>query len=69
MISIQKLEKAIHSNFVVDHLEVKDISSGCGESYSVLLVSEVSYEAKTTSSLHLITSRTLKARTLFRDIG
>lgn len=42
MISIAKLEKAIHSKFIVDHVEIEDISSGCGESYFVLLVSEVS---------------------------
>lgn len=42
MITIAKLEKAIHSKFVVEHLEIEDVSSGCGESYSILLVSDVS---------------------------
>ena len=42
MISVAKLEKAIHSKFVVHHLEVLDTSNGCGESYSILLVSDVS---------------------------
>ncbi|EKM76241.1 hypothetical protein AGABI1DRAFT_115982 [Agaricus bisporus var. burnettii JB137-S8] len=59
MISIQRLEKAIHSHFVVDHLEVKDISSGCGESYSVLLVSE-DFEGKSTLQRHRLINDALK---------
>lgn len=45
MISVAKLEKAIHSKFSVHHLEVLDVSDGCGESYSILLVSDVSNPA------------------------
>jgi hypothetical protein len=41
MVGIAALEKAIHAKFVVEHLEIEDTSSGCGENYSVLLVSEV----------------------------
>ncbi|KAG9311048.1 bola-like protein [Chiua virens] len=40
-VQVAKLEKAIRDAFPVSHLEIEDQSSGCGESYSVLLVSEV----------------------------
>ena len=35
------LEKAIKRAFPVTHLEIHDVSSGCGDSYSIVLVSEV----------------------------
>jgi stress-induced morphogen len=38
------LEKVIKRAFPVTHLEINDESSGCGESYSIVLVSEVRYE-------------------------
>ncbi|KXN86684.1 hypothetical protein AN958_09768 [Leucoagaricus sp. SymC.cos] len=59
MISVTKLEKAIHSKFVVHHLEVEDISSGCGESYSILLVSD-DFEGKTTLQKHRLINEALK---------
>lgn len=34
------LEKAIKRAIPVDHLEIEDQSSGCGESYAIVLVSE-----------------------------
>lgn len=40
-VQIQELEQAIRDAFPVSHLKIEDQSSGCGESYSVLLVSEV----------------------------
>ncbi|KAF5353294.1 hypothetical protein D9756_008117 [Leucocoprinus leucothites] len=59
MISIAKLEKAIHSKFIVHHLEVEDISSGCGESYSILLVSD-DFEGKSTLQRHRQINEALK---------
>lgn len=53
MITVAKLEKAIHSKFVVHHLEVEDVSSGCGESYSIILVSDVSCQILEPSSISL----------------
>jgi len=35
------LEKAVKRAFPVTHLEIHDVSSGCGENYSIVLVSEV----------------------------
>lgn len=36
-----ELESAIRNAFDVAHLEIKDQSSGCGENYSIVLVSDV----------------------------
>lgn len=40
-VQVAELEQAIRDAFPVSHLQIEDQSSGCGESYSVLLVSEV----------------------------
>lgn len=40
-VQVAELERAIRDAFPVSHLQIEDQSSGCGESYSVLLVSEV----------------------------
>ena len=40
-VQVKDLEQAIRDAFPVSHLQIEDQSSGCGESYSVLLVSEV----------------------------
>ena len=40
-VNVQELEQTIRDAFHVSHLEIQDQSSGCGESYAVLLVSEV----------------------------
>jgi len=70
MISVTKLEKAIHSVFSVHHLEVLDVSDGCGESYSILLVSDVSNLAiLIVIIVILLTScRTLRAKPPCRNI-
>lgn len=52
-VQIAELEQAIRDAFPVSHLEIEDQSSGCGESYSVLLVSEVG----TRSSVFMIDQR------------
>ena len=36
-----ELEQAIRNAFPVSHLDIEDISSGCGQSYNVIIVSEV----------------------------
>ncbi|KAF9446542.1 bola-like protein [Macrolepiota fuliginosa MF-IS2] len=59
MITITKLEKAIHLKFVVNHLEIEDVSSGCGESYSVLLVSD-DFQNKSTLQRHRMINEALK---------
>jgi stress-induced morphogen len=40
------LEKAIKRAIPVTHLEIQDQSSGCGESYAIVLVSEVGSDNK-----------------------
>jgi hypothetical protein len=44
-ISIKELENSIRTAFQIIHLEILDQSSGCGESYSVFIVSSVRYFA------------------------
>lgn len=52
-IDIIALEKAIKRAIPITHLEIQDQSSGCGESYSIVLVSEVSSHNKlSTMILH-----------------
>ena len=41
-ILVKDLEKAIRAAFPIIHLEIEDTSSGCGENYSVFIVSPVS---------------------------
>jgi hypothetical protein len=43
-ISLVDLEQALRNALPISHLEIIDQSSGCGESYAVLIVSEVSSE-------------------------
>ncbi|KAH9982025.1 bola-like protein [Russula compacta] len=57
----QELEAAIRAAIQVTHVEVEDTSSGCGESYSVLIVSK-EFEAKTTLARHRIVNQVLKTQ-------
>ena len=41
-IILKDLEAAVRDAFPITHLEIEDTSSGCGESYSVFIVSPVS---------------------------
>lgn len=41
MVDIVTLEKTIKRAIPVTHLEIEDQSSGCGERYAIVLVSEV----------------------------
>lgn len=43
-VSMPDLEEALRKALPISHLEIIDQSSGCGESYAVLIVSEVSNE-------------------------
>ncbi|KAH7909994.1 bola protein [Hygrophoropsis aurantiaca] len=58
-IDLQVLEQTIRSSFSISHLEIEDQSSGCGESYAVLLVSEA-FEGKTTLARHRWINEVLK---------
>ncbi len=40
-VTLEELEAAIRAAIDVTHIEVVDNSSGCGEKYSVLIVSKV----------------------------
>ncbi|KAF8735327.1 hypothetical protein AX14_002258 [Amanita brunnescens Koide BX004] len=55
------LETAIRNSIPVSHLEVQDQSSGCGESYAVVIVSEV-FKGKTTLARHRYVNDILKAQ-------
>ncbi|KAF8130324.1 bola protein [Boletus edulis] len=58
-VKVEELEQAIRDAFPVSHLEIEDKSSGCGENYSILLVSEA-FEGKTTLARHRLINETLK---------
>jgi hypothetical protein len=40
-IGVSALESAIHDAIPITHLEIVDTSSGCGENYTIVVVSEV----------------------------
>lgn len=40
-VSAEAIETTLRSHIPITHLEIEDQSSGCGESYSVFIVSEV----------------------------
>jgi hypothetical protein len=50
-IDITALEKAIKRAIPVTHLEIQDQSSGCGESYAIVLVSEVGAHSRSSTIL------------------
>ncbi|KAI9571837.1 bola protein [Boletus coccyginus] len=58
-VQLKALEQAIRDAFPVSHLQIEDQSSGCGENYFVLLVSEA-FEGKTTLAKHRLINDTLK---------
>lgn len=51
MINLADLEAAIRNAVPVAHLEIEDQSSGCGENYAIVLVSEA-FEGKNTLARH-----------------
>jgi stress-induced morphogen len=56
------LEKAIKRAIPVSHMEIQDQSSGCGESYAIVLVSEVGTDSKLTMVLLTSANRPLKGK-------
>ncbi|KAA1475723.1 bola-like protein [Dentipellis sp. KUC8613] len=55
----RELEEAIRAGIVVHHLEIIDESSGCGDKYSVLIVSEA-FQGKNTLARHRFVNELLK---------
>ncbi|KAF8154022.1 bola protein [Crassisporium funariophilum] len=53
------LEKAIKRAIPVTHLEIEDQSSGCGENYAIVLVSEA-FQGKPTLARHRMVNELLK---------
>ncbi|GJJ10659.1 hypothetical protein Clacol_004886 [Clathrus columnatus] len=58
-ISLKDLENALKNAIPISHLEIIDQSSGCGESYAVLIVSEA-FEGKLTLARHRMINELLK---------
>ncbi|KAF5381898.1 hypothetical protein D9757_007591 [Collybiopsis confluens] len=61
MINLADLEAAIRAALPVSHLEIEDQSSGCGENYSIVLVSDA-FEGKNTLARHRFVNQVLKAQ-------
>ena len=45
------LEKAIKRAIPVTYLEIQDQSNGCGDSYAIVIVSEVGTDSKSSTAL------------------
>ncbi|KAF5335823.1 hypothetical protein D9611_009652 [Ephemerocybe angulata] len=58
-IGAASLEAAIKAAIPVEHLEIKDDSDGCGDKYSVLIVSEI-FAGKSTLARHRLVNELLK---------
>ncbi|KZV80901.1 bola-like protein [Exidia glandulosa HHB12029] len=58
-VSQTDLEIALKNVLNVSHLEITDTSSGCGENYSIVIVS-ASFEGKTTLARHRLVNELLK---------
>ncbi|OCH88505.1 bola-like protein [Obba rivulosa] len=58
-ISLPDLESAIRAAIPVTHLEIIDQSSGCGENYAIVVVSEA-FAGKTTLARHRFINELLK---------
>ncbi|KAF9264632.1 DUF89-domain-containing protein [Marasmius fiardii PR-910] len=58
-ITIQEIEDKIRSAIPVTHLEIEDQSSGCGENYAIVLVSEA-FDGKNTLARHRFVNELLK---------
>ncbi|KAH9021098.1 bola-like protein [Lactarius deliciosus] len=57
-----ELKAAICAAIQVTHVEVEDNSSGCGENFSVLIISKVDFEGKTTLARHKMVNEALKTQ-------
>ncbi|KAH9916276.1 bola-like protein [Epithele typhae] len=60
-ISAADLEASIRSALPIIHLEIEDTSSGCGENYSIFVVSEA-FEGKNTLARHRFINEVLKSQ-------
>lgn len=60
-VSQEDLEATLRGALNVAYLEILDTSSGCGENYSVTIVSD-SFEGKTTLARHRMVNELLKAQ-------
>ncbi|KAG8729565.1 hypothetical protein FRC12_020884, partial [Ceratobasidium sp. 428] len=58
-LSAAALEKSLRDAFNPTHLEIQDTSNGCGENYSVIIVSQA-FEGKTTLARHRTVNELLK---------
>ena len=58
-VSLQDLEQALRDALPITHLEIIDQSSGCGESYAVLIVSEVSHDVQRPSQYDILLNDSL----------
>ncbi|ETW79954.1 hypothetical protein HETIRDRAFT_322563 [Heterobasidion irregulare TC 32-1] len=58
-VTTEALDAKLRAALPVAHLEIVDESSGCGENYNVLIVSEA-FEGKTTLARHRLVNELLK---------
>jgi len=58
-VSLEELEGTLRNALPINHLEIHDQSSGCGENYAILVVSEA-FEGKSTLARHRLINDLLK---------
>jgi len=58
-VSLQELEDTLRNALPVSHLEIQDQSSGCGENYAILVVSEA-FQGKSTLIRHRLINSLLQ---------
>ncbi|KAF8622814.1 hypothetical protein AX15_006736 [Amanita polypyramis BW_CC] len=58
-VSPADIEEVVRNAIPVSHIEVQDQSSGCGESYAVVIVSEA-FQGRTTLMRHRLVNEILK---------
>jgi len=58
-VKLDELEASLRSALNIQHLEIIDMSNGCGENYAVIIVSE-QFEGKMTLARHRLVNELLK---------
>ncbi|KAI5119574.1 hypothetical protein M0805_006459 [Coniferiporia weirii] len=58
-VTLESIENTLREAIPISHLEITDVSNGCGENYDVFIVSEA-FEGKMTLARHRMVNDLLK---------
>ncbi|EEB07387.2 BolA domain-containing protein [Schizosaccharomyces japonicus yFS275] len=59
MVNSEQIEQAIRASLEPVHVEINDLSGGCGQNFDVLIVSQL-FKGKTTLARHRLVNSKLK---------